>query len=64
MTTNLAAFSDTATEAAAASGAIVAPTFVLSKTITISITHLFIFLIREIQTGIILFLGRVLNPFA
>jgi serpin B len=47
------------TEAAAASGVIMEPT---SMPPSITIDHPFIFLIRDIQTGTILFIGRVMNP--
>jgi serpin B len=33
-----------------------------SSTVTLSIDRPFMFLIRDIQTGTILFVGRVMNP--
>jgi serpin B len=50
------------TEAAAASAVIVGVTSMPSSTITLSIDRPFIFLIRDIPTGTILFVGRVINP--
>ncbi|RJO61373.1 MAG: serpin family protein [Dehalococcoidia bacterium] len=50
------------TEAAAASAVIVGTTSMPSNTITLSIDRPFIFLIRDIPTGTILFVGRVMNP--
>lgn len=52
------------TEAAAASAVIVGLTAMPSSTITLSIDRPFIFLIRDIPTGTILFVGRVINPAA
>jgi len=50
------------TEAAAASAVIVGLTGMPSDTVTLSLDRPFIFLIRDIQTGTILFVGRVMNP--
>jgi serpin B len=50
------------TEAAAATGVIVGLTAVPAETVTLTLDHPFIFLIRDIQTGAILFVGRVMNP--
>jgi serpin B len=50
------------TEAAAASAVIIGVTGMPSSTVTLSINRPFIFLIRDIQTGTILFVGRVMNP--
>ena len=50
------------TEAAAASAAIVSIAAMPSSTTTLSIDRPFIFVIRDIQTGTILFIGRVMNP--
>lgn len=50
------------TEAAAASAVIVGVTGMPSSTVTLSIDRPFIFLIRDIPTGAILFVGRVMNP--
>jgi serpin B len=50
------------TEAAAASAVIMRVTAMPSSTVTLSIDRPFIFLIRDIPTGAILFVGRVMNP--
>ena len=50
------------TEAAAASGVIVGTTAVPSDIVKLDINRPFIYLIHDIQTGTILFLGRVMNP--
>ena len=52
------------TEAAAASAVIVGIEAVMParSTVTLSIDRPFIFLIRDVQTGVILFVGRVMNP--
>jgi serpin B len=50
------------TEAAAATGVIVAVTSMPAEIKEMKIDHPFIFLIRDIQTGAILFTGRVMNP--
>jgi serpin B len=50
------------TEAAAASAVIVGTTSMPSDIVTLSIDRPFIFLIRDIPTGAILFVGRVMNP--
>jgi serpin B len=48
------------TEAAAATGVIMSAMAMMQNTLTID--QPFIFVIRDIQTGAILFVGRVLNP--
>ena len=53
------AVDEAGTEAAAASGVIME---IPSLPISITVDHPFIFLIRDIQTGAILFVGRVMNP--
>jgi serpin B len=50
------------TEAAAATAVVIRVTFAPPPPITVSINHPFIFLIRDTNTGTILFLGRVLDP--
>jgi serpin B len=50
------------TEAAAATGVIMSQMAIVSPPLTININQPFIFVIRDIQTGSILFVGRVLNP--
>ena len=50
------------TEAAAATAVIMAPTSVRVPDVTLTIDRPFIFVIRDLQSGQILFLGRVLNP--
>jgi serpin B len=50
------------TEAAAASAVIVGATSMPSQSVTLSVDRPFIFLIRDIPTGTILFVGRVTNP--
>jgi serpin B len=52
------------TEAAAASAVIVGVTSMPSETVEFKADKPFIFLIRDIQTGSIIFVGRVLNPSA
>jgi serpin B len=49
------------TEAAAATAVIMKLTSA-SETVTMSLDHPFIFLIRDIETGSVLFVGKVLNP--
>jgi len=57
------AVDEAGTEAAAATAVIVGTTAVPTEpAVTVTIDHPFIFLIRDIQTGAILFVGRVLNP--
>jgi serpin B len=50
------------TEAAAATAVIIAPTGMLMPDITLTIDRPFIFIIRDLGTAQILFIGRVLNP--
>jgi len=50
------------TEAAAATGVIVGVTSAPTEIVNLKIDHPFIFLIRDIPTGTIIFNGRVMNP--
>jgi len=50
------------TEAAAASAVIMELTSMPSEKVTMTVNHPFIFLIRDIPTGTVLFIGRVVNP--
>lgn len=50
------------TEAAAATAVIMAPTSAMLSDVTLTIDRPFIFVIRDLPSGQILFIGRVLNP--
>jgi serpin B len=50
------------TEAAAATGVVVGTTSMPIEVFDVTLDHPFIFLIRDIQTGAILFVGKVMNP--
>ncbi len=52
------------TEAAAATAVIMSLTAIMDPPIEVSVDRPFIFLIRDIQTGAVLFIGRVMNPAA
>jgi len=56
------AVDEAGTEAAAATAVIMNLTAVPEPPVEVTIDHPFIFLIRDIETGAILFVGRVLNP--
>jgi serpin B len=50
------------TEAAAATSVIMAPTAALRAQVELTLDHPFVFVIRHLATGQILFVGRVLDP--
>lgn len=50
------------TEAAAATAVIMRGTAMPEEPVAVTIDRSFIFMIRDIETGAILFIGRVLNP--
>jgi len=50
------------TEAAAATGVMVGTTSMPTNIKDMTLDHPYIFLIRDIPTGSILFMGRVMNP--
>jgi serpin B len=50
------------TEAAAATAVVMELTAMPEEPVEITVNHPFIFLIRDIETGTILFIGRVVNP--
>lgn len=52
------------TEAAAATGVAIALRGVAQRPVEVTIDRPFVFLIRDIQTGAVLFVGRVVNPSA
>ena len=52
------------TEAAAATAVVMELTAVPETPVEVTIDHPFIFLIRDIETGAVLFIGRVVNPSA
>jgi serpin B len=56
------AVDEAGTEAAAATAVIAKLTAVPEPSVEVNIDHPFIFLIRDIETGAILFVGRVMNP--
>jgi serpin B len=53
---------ESGTEAAAATAVIVGTTSVPADPIKVTIDRPFLFLIRDIETGTVLFLGRVMDP--
>lgn len=58
------AVDEAGTEAAAATAVIIGLTAMPASPVDLTVDRPFIFLIRDIQTGAILFVGRVLNPTA
>ena len=56
------AVDEAGTEAAAATAVIVGLTAIPEPSVEVTVDRPFIFLIRDIETGAILFVGRVLNP--
>jgi serpin B len=56
------AIDETGTEAAAATAVIMASNAAPAKTYTVKLDRPFLFLIRDIKTGAILFVGRVVEP--
>jgi serpin B len=50
------------TEAAAATAVVMKLSAVAEEPVTVAVDHPFVFLIRDIQTGAILFVGRVVDP--
>lgn len=56
------AVDEAGTEAAAASGVVVGTTSMPASPVELTLDRPFIFLIRDMKTGTVLFLGRVMNP--
>jgi serpin B len=50
------------TEAAAATAVVMPPSAILEDSVTVTVDRPFLFLIRDAQTGTILFMGRVVDP--
>jgi serpin B len=50
------------TEAAAATAVIMGPTSIMLPDLTLTVDRPFVFVIRDLATGQILFIGRVLDP--
>lgn len=60
----IVAVNEKGTEAAAATAVVVGTTSMPTVDVTLTIDHPFVFFIRDVKTGAILFVGRVLNPTA
>ncbi len=58
----LIAVDEKGTEAAAATSVIMAPTLALQGNVTLHVDRPFVFVVRDVTSGQILFLGRVLDP--
>ena len=58
------AVDEAGTEAAAATAVIMNEAAITEPPVPVTIDRPFIFLIRDIETGAVLFVGRVLNPAA
>jgi serpin B len=58
----LIALDEKGTEAAAATSVIMAPTSILQDSVTVRVDRPFIFVVRDVGSGQILFLGRVIDP--
>jgi serpin B len=56
------AVDEAGTEAAAATGVVVGTTAMPPEPVSVTLDHPFIFLIRDITTGAVLFIGRLMNP--
>jgi serpin B len=56
------AVDEAGTEAAAATAVVMRATAMPTKPLEVTVDRPFIFLIRDIQTGSIIFVGRVVNP--
>ncbi len=56
------AVDEAGTEAAAATAVIIGVTGIPQEPVTMTVNRPFIFLIRDVETGAILFIGRIMNP--
>jgi serpin B len=53
---------ESGTEAAAGTAVVMPPSAIPADLVTLTVDRPFLFLIRDLQTGTVLFLGRVLDP--